>query len=444
MQKVLISNWGNYPKIEAEYISFSTVNKAIDIIKNNSKLIPRGLGRCYGDSALSETIINTLKFNRILDFNEETGILTCECGVSIEDIIETFMPKGWCMPVTPGTKYVTIGGAIASDVHGKNHHVAGSISNHIITMDILTPEGEIITCSKDNNEDLFWSSCGGMGLTGLILSASFKLKKIETSYIKQQIVKARNIDHIIDIFEESREYPYSVAWIDCLAKGQKMGRSLMIRGHNATLEDIKNTPYAKNPLQVIKKKKLNIPVNFPNLALNNLSVKAFNFLYYNKQFNSFQENIVDYDKFFYPLDGINNWNRIYGKRGFTQYQFVLGMDKSRDGMKRMLTEISKSGEGSFLAVLKLFGPQDDLISFPKEGYFLALDFPIKEKVFKLLDKLDNIALEHDGRLYLTKDARMSKRMFQKSYDNFETFKNLKEKFDPQSKFKSLQSERIGL
>lgn len=439
-----LTNWGNYPEIEANLIGFSTEYELKNLIVNLNELIPRGLGRCYGDSALNQKVVSTLKFNRILNFNDTNGTVTCESGVSLEDLIKTFLSKGWFLPVTPGTKFITIGGAIASDVHGKNHHIEGSLSNHLISMDIMLADGSVSSCSKEHNPELFWATCGGMGLTGVILRASFKLSKIETSYISQNTIKARNIDDIMKIFDDSKNYTYSVAWIDCLARKNKLGRSIMMRGEHTKLEEIKHHENIKDPLTHSNKTKLDIPVFFPNIALNMLSVKGFNFLYYNKQIQKQMNSIINYDKFFYPLDSINNWNRIYGKRGFTQYQFVLPKDESYDGLIKILTKISKSGSCSFLAVLKLFGKQNDLISFPKEGYTLALDFPVKPGVLKLLNDLDEIVLEHHGRLYLTKDARMSAETFKKGYENLEKFKEVKSKIDPEKKFQSCQSKRIGI
>lgn len=444
MKKEIITNWGNYPKIEANVVSFSSEKEIHKILSESETIISRGLGRCYGDSALNDKIISTLKYNRILEFNEENGTITCESGVTLEDLLDIFLPKGWFLPVTPGTKYITVGGAIASDVHGKNHHVNGSFSNQIINMDIMVPDGRIINCSKENNEDLFWATCGGMGLTGIILRATFKLIKIESSYIYQESIKAKNLEDIMQIFEESKEFTYSVAWIDCLAGGNKLGRSIMMRGEHATKKDLNKYKITTEMLFANHKPKLTIPINFPNFSLNTLSVKAFNFLYYNKQQKRFQKGLVDYNKFFYPLDSINDWNRIYGSRGFTQYQFVLPKEKSYEGLKKILAKISKSGSCSFLAVLKLFGPQDDLISFPKEGYTLALDFPVNPKSLKLLDELDKIVLEYDGRFYLTKDARMSQETFESGYKYLEKFKSTKQKYDTDNKFQSIQSKRLGI
>ncbi|MEW5822320.1 MAG: FAD-binding oxidoreductase [Cyanobacteriota bacterium] len=444
MKSQKVTNWGNFPEIEASVSSFSSEKELKKLLTSSEEIIARGMGRCYGDSSLCKNIISTLKYNRIIDFNEVEQTVCCESGVTLEDLLSIFVPRGLFLPVTPGTKFVTIGGAIASDVHGKNHHVGGSISNHIISMDIMLSDGSISSCSKNNNSNLFWSTCGGMGLTGIILNACFKLKKIETSYIIQESIKAENLESIMKHFEESKDYTYSVAWIDCLSKGKKLGRSILMRGEHASVRDLEGTKFSNNPLKTGAPAKLDIPLFFPNFSLNTLSVKAFNFLYYNKQLSKKKKFIIDYDKFFYPLDGINNWNRIYGKRGFTQYQFVLPKETSYNGLEKILTEISNSGSCSFLAVLKLFGEQDNLISFPKEGYTLALDFPIKPGVFELLNKLDEIVLENGGRLYLTKDTRMTEETFNKSYERAEIFRRIKHQLDNHNKFQSLQSKRIKI
>lgn len=439
-----VTNWGNYPKIEAEFKSFYTEAELKSILKSSEECIARGLGRCYGDSALSSTIVSTTRFNHMLSFDEETGLLECESGVSLEEILDVFVPRGWFLPVTPGTKFVTVGGAIASDVHGKNHHVSGSFSNQIVSMDVMTSDGKVHTCTKRKNKDLFRATCGGMGLTGVVLRASFHLIPVESAYIRQETIKAKNLDEIMEIFEDSVDWTYSVAWIDCLASGENQGRSIMMRGEHAAREELNTADKKEKPLTLPEKRKLNVPFNFPSFALNTWSVKAFNELYYRKAPAGKTASVIGYDSFFYPLDAIHNWNRIYGKRGFTQYQFVLPKEKSKEGLKRILDVIASSGQGSFLAVLKLFGKQDDLISFPKEGYTLALDFPITPTLFELFKELDRLVLEFDGRLYLTKDVRMDAAMMEAGYEHLEQFKTIKEKMDTRSLFHSLQSKRVGL
>ncbi len=281
-----------------------------------------------------------------------------------------------------------------------------------------------------------------MGLTGIILEATFKLKKIESAYIKQETIKAYNLDEIMEYFEQSQNYTYSVSWIDCLAKGEHLGRSILMRGEHALKEELLDVRLIKQPLVLEEKRKLNVPIDLPNFLLNPLSVKAFNAFYFSKASKDLFKSIVDYDTFFYPLDSIHNWNRIYGKRGFTQYQFVLPKESSKEGLKVILNKIAQSNQGSFLAVLKLFGKQDSLISFPMEGYTLALDFPISQEVFKLLDYLDSIVLDYNGRFYFTKDVRLKKEVFVKNYPHIEQFLSIKSKYDPKNQFSSIQSKRI--
>jgi len=330
---------------------------------------------------------------------------------------------------------------VASDVHGKNHHSEGSFSNHIIDMEVLTGTG-MMTCSRDNNTDLYWATCGGMGLTGIITKVRFRLKKIETAYIRQKQIKAENLDEILRLFDEYTHYTYSMAWIDCLQKGKSFGRSILIVGEHATKEEL-SEKQGRAPLTLPPKMKLTVPFNLPSFVLNNFTVKAFNALYYGKNYKKVMDGVVPYEPFFYPLDAIHHWNRGYGKDGFVQYQFVLPIDK-KEGLAAILRAISDKGWGSFLAVLKVFGKQDDLISFPMEGYTLALDFPVRKGLFAFLDELDALVLQYGGRLYLTKDARMQQEVFWKSYPNAERFAGLVKTFDPAGKFRSIQSDRLRL
>lgn len=437
-----ISNWGNYPIVHTDEKSFSSMNQLNALIQSEEGAIARGLGRCYGDASLSDSsLLSTLKFNKILQFDNQTGIFEAQSGISFEKILEIVVPKGWFLPVSPGTKYITLGGAVASDVHGKNHHGEGSFSNYVLELSLLNADGNILICSPNQNGDLFWATCGGMGLTGIIISVRFRLKKIETSFIKKLEIKAKNLDHIISLFEEYKSYTYSMAWIDCLKGGNQFGRSIMMAGEHALLQEL-DSKKSVNPLALPDKPKLSIPFYFPDFTLNTLSVKAFNFLYYNVHPSGKSEKIVLFDPFFYPLDSILNWNRMYGKKGFVQYQFVIPFENSRKGLVDILSKIRNKGMGSFLAVLKLFGPQNGLISFPIEGYTLALDFPITRELFPFLDILDKIVLDYGGRIYLTKDARMGSEMFWRGYENASQFKSIIEKYNPQGFFSSLQSKRL--
>lgn len=440
--KKIIANWGNYPVMETEEKSFSFAEQLNEALLHADEVIARGNGRCYGDASLAKNTISTLKYDKIISFDTENGIIECQSGLTLDKVLEVIVPKGWFLPVTPGTKFITVGGAIASDVHGKNHHVDGCFSHHVLEMDVLLASGETVTCSADKNSDLFWATCGGMGLTGIITSAKFDLKKIETSYIKQKQIKAQNLEEIIQLFEEYKHYTYSVAWIDCLKKGKHFGRSILMLGEHAKIEDL-DAKKKQDPLQLPKKKQITFPFTLPSFVLNQFTVKAFNFLFYGKNLKREINNVVSYEPFFYPLDAILHWNRGYGKKGFVQYQFVLPLE-SKQGLIEILHKISDKGIGSFLAVLKVFGKQDDLISFPREGYTLALDIPIRKGLFEFLDELDKIVLSYGGRLYLSKDARMKSEIFWEGYSNAQKFSDLVKKFNPSFKINSIQARRLNI
>lgn len=440
--KKRVANWGNYPVLETDEKTFSFTEQIEELLLQSDGLIARGNGRCYGDASLAKHTLSTLKFDKILSFDTERGIFECQSGITLDQVLDVIVPQGWFLPVTPGTKLITIGGAVASDVHGKNHHVDGSFSAHVLEMDVMLSEGKTITCSPALHTDLFWATCGGMGLTGIITRVVFDLKKIETAYIKQKQVKANNLEELLQLFETYKQYTYSVAWIDCLKKDADFGRSILILGEHATVADLPADKKA-TPLRLPKKKQLTFPFNLPSFSLNQFTVKAFNFLYYGKNLKKEQDNIVSYEPFFYPLDAVHSWNRMYGKKGFVQYQFVVPL-KSKDGLIAILKKISDAGLGSFLAVLKVFGKQDDLISFPMEGYTLALDFPVRHGLFKFLDELDEIVLQHGGRLYLSKDARMKPEIFWRSYPRAHEFVNIIKKYNPHFKLDSLQARRLHI
>ena len=429
--KQTVTNWGNFPVVEKEMKSEDSSAKIQEYVRDNHDIIARGNGRCYGDAALSENIFSTKRLNKFISFDRLNGIIECESGVLLSDVLEVIVPQGYFLFVTPGTKFITVGGAIASDVHGKNHHAEGCFSEYVIEFSLMNEKGEILTCSKTENSDKFWSTIGGMGLTGIILSAKFKLKNIESSYIRQESIKAENLDEIFKLFDESESWTYNVAWIDCLQKDKNLGRSIMMRGEHAFKHELPKK-LQDNPLLVKKNTSPSIPFYFPNFVLNNLTVKLFNFLYYSKQTKKEVKNFVHYESFFYPLDIVNDWNRIYGKSGFIQYQMVIPKEKGKEGMKRILETIAKSGNGSFLAVLKLFGKDNPEAynSFPMEGYTLALDFKVNKKLKKLVAQLDDIVEEFGGRIYLTKDS-MSKSSLTNYLQNVQN-----------PKFISMQQKRI--
>ena len=428
-----LNSWGMFPIVKNKNITFENEEKLKSSILKSKCYISFGNGRSYGDSALSENIIYCKPYNYFLNFDKENGALHVQAGVLLSEILEISIPKGWFLKVTPGTKLITVGGAIASDVHGKNHHVEGCFSECVEEFSLMLPSGNVVTCKK--GEELFLAVCGGMGLIGVILDVRITLKKINSKNINQTTIKTKNLRETFEAFEKYAHIPYSVAWIDCLAKGDNIGKCLLMVGDFADDGD----------LNFKEKKKLTIPFNFPSLALNNLSVKAFNWLYYRKAPDGVSQQKVDIDTFFYPLDAINNWNRIYGKGGFTQYQFILPKEVSLAGLKEILGEIADSGKGSFLAVLKLYGKaNENYLSFPMEGYSLALDFKIEKGLFELLDKLDEIVAKYGGRIYLAKDVRVSKEMFEKGYPMIEKFRSIRKEHGMDKKFQSLQSKRVGI
>ena len=440
--KKQIANWGNYPVVESNEEFFSFPDQLNQLLDEGPAFIPRGNGRCYGDASLAQRTISTLKYNKILLFDISTGVFECQSGLTLDQILEVIVPKGWFLPVTPGTKYITVGGAVASDVHGKNHHIDGSFSNHILEMELVLESKEIITCSPNHKEDLFEATCGGMGLTGVITRVKFQLKKIETSFIKQKQIKAGNLEEVIQLFEQNNQYTYSVAWIDCLQKGAQFGRSILMLGEHARLADL-NAKQLQEPLQLPKKRQINFPFNLPSWVLNAFTVKTFNYLFYTKNFKREINKVISYEPFFYPLDAILHWNRGYGKNGFVQYQFVLPLE-AKQGLIEILSRISDKGLGSFLAVLKVFGKQESIISFPKEGFTLALDFPVKPGLLEFLDELDQVVLRYGGRLYMSKDARMKPEVLRSGYPDLGKFKDIVRKYNPDGRIHSLQSDRLSL
>lgn len=429
-----LDSWGLYPKIKNHVIQY-TDNNLSHCLRKQNPFIPYGNGRSYGDSALNKTILHMRPHDYFIDFDEEDGVLHVQSGVLLSEILEYFVPRGWFLQVTPGTKFITVGGAIASDIHGKNHHVMGCFSECIHEFNIMLADHSVVTCSKTKHPELFKATCGGMGLTGVILNAKIYLKKINSQFIQQTTIKTQNLEHTFEAFEQYQSSPYSVAWIDCLAKKDNIGRCLLMTGDFINDEKLSYSP----------KDNVTIPFNFPTFALNNLSVRTFNWLYYGKVRKEKTKQIVDIDTFFYPLDAIAHWNRIYGKNGFTQYQFILPKENSYKGLKEILSTIANSGKGSFLAVLKLYGKaNDNYLSFPMEGYSLALDFKIEKGILELLTKLDTIVRQYEGRIYLTKDARVSKENFEQGYPMVDKFRAFRRKNQMDKVFQSLQSIRLEI
>ena len=429
-----LSGWGRFPKFNTKELVPKSECELFESLKHTKSFIPRGNGRAYGDSAVnSNTTINMTKMNKFLEWNQNSGELIAESGVLIADIIQTFLPRGWFPFVTPGTKFVTLGGAIACDVHGKNHHKEGSFGNYINWIEIIV-NNKIIKCSPNKNSKLFHWTIGGMGLTGIIIRCSIKLKKVESGWIRQKNIVNNNLDETIKSFYEHENSTYSVAWIDCFATGKSFGRSILMLG-----EHVKKNKLGREFLVYPQKKKQLLSFFFtpPSFLLNNFTISIFNSLYFNKQKNK-GSFFVDWDTYFYPLDSIRNWNRMYGKDGFFQFQCVLPKELSKIGYTKILTKIQEKTSGAFLAVLKNFGPGNGNMSFPKEGFTLALDFKVTSKNITVVRELINTVNDLGGDIYLAKDAIMNESDYNKNF-NIKEFSKLRH-----SSISSEQSIRLNL
>lgn len=441
-QKIRLSGWGNYPVEECYVRHLSSQEDAKNFL--DEEVIARGLGRSYSDQAINRDRMVAIctKLNHFLFFDEASGILECEAGVSLEEIINVVAPKGWFPFICPGTKYVTVGGAIANDIHGKAHHADGSFVNCVLSFTIQLADGRIVTASRTENADLFRASFGGLGLLGIILTARMQLRKIETTYFRQRSMVVNNLGELLDkLHAYEKDYNYSLAWIDPLAKGKKTGSGVLTVGNAAAVNDLP-PKFRNNPLKLHPSKKLNLPFYLPDFALNNLTSRMLNkvMAYLLKH----PGPVVHYEKYFFPLDMMNNWNRGYGKRGFIQYQFVIPKEDGRKNLDLLLRNISSSGCTPFLNVFKTMGKAQGLLSFPFEGYTLAIDFPVSEKLKKFIPTLDRQVLEANGRVYLGKDAFLDRETFYKMYPQVQEWLAIKKKYDPQNVFTSSISRRVGL
>lgn len=439
-----LSGWGRYPRITGTIARPRTHADVPSFIIQSSSVIARGNGRAYGDAAMNAACtLEMRRAERLISFDADSGLLVCESGTLLSEVIDIFLPRGWFVPVTPGTRFVTIGGMLAADVHGKNHHIGGSFGHHVVWFDIALADGRVVRCSQGENLALFNATVGGMGLTGVILVVAFHLMRVETDLIRQTLLKAAHLEEAMDLFEAHSGATYSVAWIDCVAQGDRLGRSLIMLGEHVPADEL---PVHRRGRAFgwPQAKRVNVPIDFPSIALNRYSIGAFNALYFGLGKPGISD--IGLSPYFYPLDAIGAWNRIYGRNGFVQYQFVLPMESSRAGMRKILTRIAEAGSGSFLAVLKLFGSvavRPGSLSFPREGYTLALDFPATITTLNLLLELDALVTGHGGRLYLAKDAR-SGAATMAGYGELDTFRAVRAEVDPYRRFSSLLSQRLGL
>lgn len=419
-------SWGGYPKTQPKNVHpIYWRHNALPDDGQNTTILPYGYGRSYGDSCQNDggSLVTTQGLHRFISFNSHDGILRCEGGVSLADILECFVPRGWFLAVTPGTKYVSVGGAIANDVHGKNHHRAGTFGCHVLAFELLRSTGERMTCSPQCHTDLFHATIGGLGLTGLIVWADIQLKSIKSPFIHRERIRFSGLDEFFDLTKQSDEtFEYTVAWIDCFAKKRHTGRGSFIRGNHLD----NNTQHLPSSH---RKKTLTVPFHIPSYFLNSGLMKIFNSIYYHMQPIQPSQSLEHYESFFYPLDAVLHWNRLYGTSGFLQYQCVIPSKYEQDGIRNLLNVIHQSKQGSFLAVLKKFGTTSSpgLLSFPKPGTTLALDFPfLGDQTLTLLTTLDRIVRETGGAVYPAKDARMTGEDFQAYFPSWEKLDKLRD------------------
>lgn len=440
-----LSGWGRFPVEPCRLYEPRDEEELATLLvsRRDPSYIARGLGRSYGDAALNRgaVAISALRLKRIFSLDSARGLLDCEAGTSLDEIIRYALPRGFFLPVTPGTRFVTVGGAISADVHGKNHHRAGSFSNFVADLELLTAAGDRVVCSPEQAPQIFWATVGGMGLTGFITRARIRLRRVESAYVRVRFEKANNLTEALEILDEGdRQYEYSVAWVDCIARGARLGRSVVMLGRHAT-----ETPKGlRDPRALPERRVVDIPFALPVTPLRPWTVQAFNALYFASK-PAASERLVDLDRFFYPLDSVGNWNRLYGRQGFVQYQLVVPHTEASAVFASILRRIRDSGRAAFLGVLKRFGEASaGMLSFPMPGATLTLDIAMDRGLPKFLHELDALTFDHGGRIYLAKDATLSAEHFARGYPRLDEFRAVKRKLDPRGLISSSLARRLKI
>lgn len=403
--------------------------------------LTRGLGRSYGDASLpvrgDSRLVGSVLADRVLAFDDNTGLLRAEAGLSLSEMIRIFLPRGFFTPVTPGTKFVTLGGAVASDVHGKNHHVAGTIGRHVRKLLVRVADGRIIECSREHERELFLATTGGMGLTGHILEVELQMERVPSPYIWRESFRFTRLDDFLTAIKNAGEtWPFTVGWVDTVSSGNSFGRGILYCGRWAQPHEAPAQPPRKKPT-------LPMPFELPSGLMNRFTIKLFNGLIYNAHFKQHKQDICDAETFFYPLDAVSRWNLAYGKRGVTQHQSVIPDQAGAAGIRSLIEALAETGACSFLTVIKDCGAQGDgLLSFPTPGMSLALDIPIDTRTQQTIDLLNERVIACGGRIYLTKDGFTQPQHFRAMDPRLDAFLAVKRKWDPENKLKSAQSVRL--
>jgi decaprenylphospho-beta-D-ribofuranose 2-oxidase len=435
-----LSGWGRHPVRECRVYRPEKVAELGEVMASPPEggIVSRGLGRAYGDAALNEggAVVSHLRLNRILSFDEEAGVVECEGGVTLGDLAEVFLPRGWFLPVVPGTRHVTVGGAIAADVHGKNHHRDGTFGRFVGEVRLLTPGRGMLACTRATEPDAFRATLGGMGLTGAIVSATLRLMRVESPFVAVDTIPTRDLDDALARFTASDAgHRYSVAWIDALAKGRSLGRGVLMQGDHA--------PASAARAKASRGSSRSLPFDLPGATLNRFTVGAFNRLY--RATHGARTGAAEpLERFFWPLDAVGGWNRAYGSRGFVQYQLVVPPGRA-DALAAVLRRAAESGRASFLAVLKRFGPAGEgILSFPMEGWTLSLDFPVASGLSEMLAEMDRTVADAGGRVYLAKDAMLGAAAFARMYPAADAFRAVRATLDPRGVLTSSLARRVGL
>lgn len=435
--RTTLSGWGRYPVVDGVEVKTEDLPRATE----NARLC-RGLGRSYGDSSLpagpDDAVVDTTLADRVLAFDRDSGVLRAEAGLSLLELNRLLLRQGWFVPVSPGTQFVTLGGMVASDVHGKNHHVDGCFGEHVRSLQLRVADGRIVECSDQNERELFWATIGGMGLTGHILEVEFRMRPIPSPWIWQQSRRMADLDEMVaGLKQAAGGWPMTVGWVDCLARGRSLGRGILMTGRWADPDEA--PPQPPKP-----KRRFRVPFPFPGFVLCRASMRAFNFLYYHKHLRSIRRGIQHPESFFYPLDVLDDWNLVYGKRGFTQYQCVLPHADDNGPARRFLELFVSAGGMGFLCVIKDCGAEGKgLLSFPRPGISIAMDFPVRPgKTQPFVDRLNELVIAEGGRIYLTKDAFTRPEHFRAMEPRLDAFNAVRRKWDPQGKIRSAQSVRL--